>query len=79
MSKTILIQEHLRPALRTVLDCEDYRQQEQLLMRVDRILKESGTERRFVELSVESYVSAAGGGGDPSTHRQSDDSPIARG
>ena len=55
MSKTILIQEHLRPALRKVLGCEDYRQQEQLLTRVDRILKESGMERRFVELSVKGY------------------------
>ena len=59
MSKIILIQEHLRPALRKVLDCEDYRQQEQLLTRADRILKESGMEKRFVELSVKGYEAAA--------------------
>jgi hypothetical protein len=42
MSKTILIQEHLRRALPVVLGCWDYRQQEQLLVRVDRILRERG-------------------------------------
>ena len=59
MSKSIVIQEHLRPALRKVLGCEDYRQQEQLLTRADRILKERGMEKRFVELSVKVYQEAA--------------------
>ena len=58
MSKTILIQDHLRPALRKVLGCEDYRQQEQLLTRVDQILKESGMEKRFVQLMLHGGINA---------------------
>ena len=61
MSKTILIQDHLRPALPTVLGCRDYQQQEQLLVRADRILRVSGVERLFVGLSLERYQSAAAG------------------
>ena len=60
MSKTILIQEHLRRALPVVLGCWDYRQQEQLLVRVDRILRESGVERLFVGLSLERYQASKG-------------------
>ena len=59
MNRTILIQERLRPALPTVLGCRDYREQEQLLVRVDRILRESGVERLFVGLSLERYEAAA--------------------
>jgi len=61
MSKTILIQEHLRPALPKVLGCRDYREQEQLLVRADRILRVSGVERLFVGLSLERYQAAAVG------------------
>jgi hypothetical protein len=61
MNRTILIQERLRPALPTVLGCRDYREQEQLLVRVDRILRESGVERLFVGLSLERYEAAAAG------------------
>jgi len=61
MSKSILIQEHLRPALPTVLECRDYQEQEQLLMRVDRVLRVSGVERLFVRLSLEGYEAAAAG------------------
>ena len=55
MNKSILIQEQLRPALRKVLGCRDYQEQEKLLIRVDRILRESGVERLFVELSLKRY------------------------
>ena len=55
MSKTILIQEHLRPALPKVMGCRDYHEQEQLLVRMDRILRESGAERLFVKLSLAGY------------------------
>lgn len=55
MSKIILIQDHLRPALPKVLGCKDYAQQEQLLVRTDKILRESGVERFFVGLSLEQY------------------------
>jgi len=59
MSKTILIQDHLRRALPKVLVCRDYREQEQLLVRADRILRVSGVERLFVSLSLERYQAAA--------------------
>jgi len=61
MNKTILIQDHLRPALPTVLGCRDYQEQEQLLVRADRILRLSGVERLFVRLSLERYQAAAAG------------------
>ena len=61
MSKTILIQEHLRPALPVVLGCRDYQEQEKLLIRVDRILRESGVERLFVGLSLERFGAEASG------------------
>lgn len=61
MNKTILIQDHLRPALPTVLGCRDYQEQEQLLIRADRILRVSGVERLFVGLSLERYQAATAG------------------
>lgn len=61
MSKSILIQDHLRPALPTVMGCRDYQEQEQLLVRVDRVLRVSGVERLFVRLSLERYEAAAAG------------------
>lgn len=61
MSKTILIQDHLRPALPQVIGCKDYQEQEQLLLRTDRILRESGVERLFVKLSLAGYEAGAAG------------------
>ena len=58
MNKIILIQDHLRPALPKVLGCKDYAQQEQLLVRTDKILRESGVERLFVRLSLDRYGKA---------------------
>lgn len=55
MNKTILIQDHLRPALPEVIGCKDYSEQEELLIRVDRILRLSGVERLFVGQSLEGY------------------------
>lgn len=66
MIKIIEVQQYLRPALPVVIGCKDYEQEEQMLLRIDRILKGSGVERLFVEMSLEEYEShltkmAAGG------------------
>ena len=53
MSKIIPIQDYFRRDIPPVLNCKDYREEEQLLARVDWILKVSGVERMFVELSLE--------------------------
>jgi len=63
MSKSVLIQERLRRALPTVLGCRDYQEQEELLVRVDRVLRVSGVEWLFAGLSLERYQAVAGGGG----------------
>jgi hypothetical protein len=55
MSKVIPIQESLRPALPEVFGCKDYREEKQLLERVDRILVTSGIEQLFLELSMERF------------------------
>ncbi len=55
MSKIVAIQEHLRPALQPVLGCKDYEDEKRLLERVDLILKRSGVERMFLELSQEQF------------------------
>lgn len=55
MEKIIEIQEQLRPALPRVIGCKDYREQEELLKRVDQILKRSGVEAKFVRLSLEKF------------------------
>jgi hypothetical protein len=55
MSKIIPIQEQLRPALPPVLGCKDYQEEKRLLERVDRILRCSGLERVFLELSMEKF------------------------
>lgn len=55
MNKSIYIQDYLRPALPRVLGCRDYQEQEELLLRVDQILKVSGVERLFVGLSLARY------------------------
>ena len=61
MNQTILIQEHLRRALPKVLGCRDYEEVEQLLVRTDHILRESGVERLFVGLSLERFTAGAAG------------------
>lgn len=43
------------------MGCRDYQDQERLLVRADRILRESGVERVFVKLSLEGYQTAAEG------------------
>ncbi len=57
MANIIEIQEYLRPALPRVIGCKDYQEQEKLLKRVDRILKESEVEKKFVRLSLEKFRS----------------------
>ncbi|MEI8339926.1 MAG: transposase [Verrucomicrobiota bacterium] len=55
MSKIIAIQERLRPALQPVLGCKDYEDEKRLLERVDTVLRRSGVERMFLELSQEHF------------------------
>lgn len=55
MNKIIPIQDYFRPALPQVLNCKDYDEEKQLLERVDQILRQSGVDRQFLELSMEQY------------------------
>ena len=55
IKKTIFLQPLLRPALPVVLGCKDYAQEEEMLLRMDRVLKTSGAEKLFVEISLEEY------------------------
>ena len=55
MSKIVAIQEHLRPALQPVFGCKDYEDEKRLLERVDVVLRGSGVERVFLELSQEQF------------------------
>jgi hypothetical protein len=55
MSKIVSIQEHLRPALQPVFGCKDYEDEKRLLERVGLILRNSGVERMFLELSLEQF------------------------
>ena len=55
MKKVIRIQDTFRPELPQVVGCRDYREQEELLLKVDRILTESGVEQLFTRLSLERY------------------------
>ena len=55
MHKIIAIQESLRPALQPVFGCKDYEDEKRLLERVDGILRRSGVERMFLELSLEQF------------------------
>jgi hypothetical protein len=59
MSKIIAIQDYFRPALPQVLNCKDYDQEKQLLERADQILRVSGVERLFLELSMEQFEANA--------------------
>ena len=53
MKKVIRIQDTFRPELPQVVGCRDYREQEELLLKADRILTESGVEQLFTRLSLE--------------------------
>ncbi|MFA5392025.1 MAG: hypothetical protein WC331_11470 [Candidatus Omnitrophota bacterium] len=59
MSKIIAIQDYFRPALPQVLNCKDYEEEKRLLERVDQILRVSGVERLFLELSMEQFEANA--------------------
>jgi hypothetical protein len=59
MSKIVAIQEHLRPALQPVFGCKDYEDEKRLLERVDLILRHSGVDRMFLELSQEQFEANA--------------------
>lgn len=51
----VTIQESLRPALPLVFGSKDYRDQEQLIERIDLVLRKSGIEQLFVRLSLEEH------------------------
>jgi len=53
LKKVIRIQDTFRPELPQEVRCRDYREQEELLLKVDRILTESGVEQLFTCLSLE--------------------------
>lgn len=55
MSKVISFQEHLRPALPEVRGCKDYRDEQELLERIDRVLRVSGVEDAFLRESAEMF------------------------
>ena len=59
MGKVIEIQETLRRALPRVLGCQDYEQEEQLLVRMDRILNKSRIEELFLGSSLEEFEANA--------------------
>jgi hypothetical protein len=59
MSKVIPLQDYFRPALPQVLNCKDYEEEKRLLERVDQVLRQSGVEHRFLELSKEQFESNA--------------------
>ena len=54
-SSTVIIQDYLRQPLKIVHGCKDYREEEELLKNVDDVLKISGLERFFIELSTEEF------------------------
>jgi hypothetical protein len=59
MSKVMAIQDCFRPALPQVLNCKDCDEEKRLLERVDQILRVSGVERLFLELSMEQFEANA--------------------
>ena len=52
---TINIQDYLRQPLKNVRGCKDYHEEEELLKNVDDVLKLSGLERLFIELSTNEF------------------------
>lgn len=57
--KSINIQEELCPELPLILGCKDYSDEEKLLKHADNILKKSGVESQFVQLSMARYEEKA--------------------
>ena len=55
MNSQIAEQTHFRPPLPSIPGCLDYRAHRQLLVRIDDLMEQAGTDRRFVELSLEQY------------------------
>jgi len=59
MTKIIAIQDYFRPELPKVLNCKDYEEERRLLERVDKILRLSGVEQQFLELSMDQFEANA--------------------
>ena len=51
----VSIQQSLRPVLPVILGCKTYKNQEELIQRMERLLTKSGIEAVFVRLSLERY------------------------
>ena len=52
-SPSVSIQQTLRPVLPVIKGCKEYRDQETLILKIDRLLKVSGIEELFLKLSLE--------------------------
>ncbi len=50
---SVLIQQTLRPVLPVIKGCKEYREQEVLILKIDRLLKVGGIEELFLKLSLE--------------------------
>ena len=50
---SVSIQQTLRPVLPVIKGCKEYRDQERLILRIDRLLRVSGIEELFLKLSLE--------------------------
>ena len=57
MADILSEQRSFRPPLPEVHGCKDYRMQRDLLIRIDKILDSAGAESRFIDLSLDLYVS----------------------
>ena len=55
MNSEIAEQSHFRPPLPYILGCQNYREQRELLIRIDELMEQAGTDRRFVQLCLEQY------------------------
>ena len=55
MNSQIAEQCHFRPPLPDILGCQNYREQRELLIRIDELMEQAGSDRRFVQLSLEQY------------------------
>ena len=55
MNSEIAEQSHFRPPLPHILGCQNYREQRELLIRIDELMEQAGTDRRFVQLCLEQY------------------------
>ncbi|MBX9578540.1 MAG: hypothetical protein K2W97_08730 [Chthoniobacterales bacterium] len=50
---SVSIQQTLRPVLPVIKGCKEYRDQETLILKIDRLLKVGGIEELFLKLSLE--------------------------